>query len=138
MLTAKNARPSTSWLEIVKTARAKHHIRRWIKSTQMEESVRLGREILERELHRRKLHVDLDRELAKLASEFGYSETDRLVAAARRFWNVPASLDILPAPGASALIARLPALLGPSGSCNIARISASPASSRRSRLRHRK
>lgn len=34
----------------------------------------------------------------------------RLLAAARRFWSVPDTLDILAAPGASALIARLPAL----------------------------
>ncbi len=35
---------------------------------------------------------------------------DRLIEAARRFWRVPDGADILPAPGASALIARLPAL----------------------------
>lgn len=33
---------------------------------------------------------------------------DRLIAAARAFWSVPDDLDILPAPGASALIARMP------------------------------
>ncbi|SLN29953.1 Threonine-phosphate decarboxylase [Pseudoruegeria aquimaris] len=37
----------------------------------------------------------------------------RLEAAARSFWSVPDGLDILPAPGASALIARLPRLLAP-------------------------
>ncbi|MDK3072070.1 pyridoxal phosphate-dependent class II aminotransferase [Sedimentitalea sp. JM2-8] len=36
-----------------------------------------------------------------------------LVTAARRFWRVPDGAAILPAPGASALIARLPALLPP-------------------------
>ena len=84
ILTAKTARPSTSWLEIVKTGRAKHHIRRWIKNTQLEESLRLGREILERELQRRKLRVNLDQELEKLAADLGYSEVDRLVAAVGR------------------------------------------------------
>lgn len=34
----------------------------------------------------------------------------RLVDAARSFWSVPAGASILPAPGASALIARIPAL----------------------------
>jgi cobalamin biosynthetic protein CobC len=33
-----------------------------------------------------------------------------LVGAARSFWSVPAGLDILPVPGASAAIARIPAL----------------------------
>ncbi|WP_299900467.1 threonine-phosphate decarboxylase CobD [uncultured Ruegeria sp.] len=35
---------------------------------------------------------------------------ERLSGAARRFWNVPHRASILPAPGASAVIARLPAL----------------------------
>ncbi|UWQ05023.1 threonine-phosphate decarboxylase [Aliiroseovarius crassostreae] len=37
---------------------------------------------------------------------------ERLEAAARAFWNVPDGADILAAPGASALIARIPTLLG--------------------------
>ncbi|MDD5718315.1 MAG: bifunctional (p)ppGpp synthetase/guanosine-3',5'-bis(diphosphate) 3'-pyrophosphohydrolase [Candidatus Krumholzibacteria bacterium] len=84
ILTAKTARPSTSWLEIVKTGRAKHHIRRWIKNTQLQESIRLGREILERELQRRKLRLSLDRDFDDLANEFGYSEVDKLLAAVGR------------------------------------------------------
>ncbi|RYH11788.1 threonine-phosphate decarboxylase CobD [Tropicimonas sp. IMCC6043] len=43
----------------------------------------------------------------------------RLVAAARRFWSVPAALEILPTPGASASIARMPALLDASGPVHI-------------------
>jgi len=84
ILTSKTARPSTSWLEIVKTGRAKHHIRRWIKNTQLQESVRLGKEILERELQRRKLRLNLDREAADLAADLGYSEPEKLLAAVGR------------------------------------------------------
>ncbi len=84
ILTAKSARPSTSWLEIVKTGRAKHHIRRWIKQTQLQESVRLGREILDRELHRRKLRLNLDRDLVDPAQELGYTEVEKLLAAVGR------------------------------------------------------
>ncbi|KIT16439.1 aminotransferase class I/II-fold pyridoxal phosphate-dependent enzyme [Jannaschia aquimarina] len=36
---------------------------------------------------------------------------DRLVRAAREFWDVPSEAEILPTPGASALIARLPGLI---------------------------
>lgn len=43
---------------------------------------------------------------------------DRLEAAARRFWSVPEGADILAAPGASALIARIPNLL-PAGQAEI-------------------
>ena len=81
ILTAKTARPSTSWLEIVKTGRAKHHIRRWIKNTQLQESLRLGREILEREAHRRKLRLRIDHDLVSVANELGYSEVEKLLAA---------------------------------------------------------
>ncbi|MFA5581457.1 MAG: threonine-phosphate decarboxylase [Paracoccaceae bacterium] len=38
---------------------------------------------------------------------------DRLLRAARRFWQVPDGADIIAAAGASALIARMPALAGP-------------------------
>lgn len=41
-----------------------------------------------------------------------------LIDAARAFWRVPAALDILAAPGASALIARMP-LIAPSGPVHI-------------------
>lgn len=81
ILTAKTARPSTSWLEIVKTARAKAHIRRWIKNTQLDESVHLGREILEREAQRRKLRLSIDRDLTDIATDLGYRELEKLLAA---------------------------------------------------------
>ncbi len=45
---------------------------------------------------------------------------EALVDAARHFWNVPAEAGILPAPGASALIARIP-LLAPPGKVQIRR-----------------
>ncbi|MEL6586486.1 MAG: aminotransferase class I/II-fold pyridoxal phosphate-dependent enzyme [Pseudomonadota bacterium] len=44
---------------------------------------------------------------------------DRLLAAARRFWNVPDGAGILAAPGASSLIARLPQVLGGPRSCRV-------------------
>jgi GTP pyrophosphokinase len=81
ILTAKTARPSTSWLDIVKTGRAKAHLRRWIKNTQFEESMRLGREILEREADRRKLRLNIDHDLVDVATDLGYSELDKLLAA---------------------------------------------------------
>ena len=43
---------------------------------------------------------------------------DALIRAARKFWNVPEGAEILAAPGASALIARIPALL-PAGTVDI-------------------
>jgi guanosine-3',5'-bis(diphosphate) 3'-pyrophosphohydrolase len=84
ILTSKTPNPSASWLEIVKTSRAKHHIRRWIKTSQFEESVKLGREILERELTRAHLRIKIDTELVEVAQAMGYSELDKLLAAVGR------------------------------------------------------
>ena len=81
ILTSKLPNPSSSWLDIVKTSRAKHHIRRWIKTSQFDESVKLGREILERELARAHLHVKIDPDLVETAQEMGYADLDKLLAA---------------------------------------------------------
>ncbi len=81
ILTNKKANPSTSWLEVVKTAKAKHQIRRWIRSTQFLDSVRLGREIIEREARREKMEVKIDRDLVEVAQQLGFIELDRMLAA---------------------------------------------------------
>ncbi len=83
ILTSKTPNPSASWLEVVKTSRAKHHIRRWIKTTQFQESVKLGREILERELKRAHLNLKADA-LVDVAQQMGYNELDKLFAAVGR------------------------------------------------------
>jgi GTP pyrophosphokinase len=81
ILTKKGAKPSKNWLSLVKTSRAKHHIRHWIRSTQFEDSLGLGREMLERELKKRGADVDLESELIDVAQSLGHSEVDGLLAA---------------------------------------------------------
>ena len=84
ILTTKTPSPSGNWLEIVKTSRAKHHIRRWLKASQFSGSVKLGREILERELRRAHVRLKIDTELVSVAQEMGYSELDKMLAAVGR------------------------------------------------------
>jgi GTP pyrophosphokinase len=55
ILTSPQARPSKDWLIHIRTARARHRIQRWIKEEEAERSIGLGREIVERELRRRRL-----------------------------------------------------------------------------------
>jgi len=55
ILTGASARPSRDWLSHVRTARARHKIRQWLKQEESAQSVALGKEILERELRRRRL-----------------------------------------------------------------------------------
>jgi len=81
--TSKLPNPSASWLEVVKTSRAKHHIRKWIKATQFEESVKLGHEILERELARAHINVKVEA-LGDVGQQMGYTELDKLLAAVGR------------------------------------------------------
>jgi GTP pyrophosphokinase len=83
ILTSRTPNPSTSWLEIVKTSRAKHHLRRWLKTTQYQESLKLGREMLERELSRGKHKLKVD-QLVDVAQQMGYTELDKLLAAVGR------------------------------------------------------
>ncbi|OGU03810.1 MAG: hypothetical protein A2W29_03165, partial [Gemmatimonadetes bacterium RBG_16_66_8] len=55
VLTAAHVRVSKDWLIHVRTARARHRIRRWIKQEEAATSISLGRDILARELRRRRL-----------------------------------------------------------------------------------
>ena len=83
ILTGKRPSPSANWLEIVKTSRAKHHLRRWLKTTRYEESVHLGHEIIERELRKAKIHMRVA-DLVDVAQQMGYSDLDKMLAAVGR------------------------------------------------------
>ncbi|MES2179532.1 MAG: bifunctional (p)ppGpp synthetase/guanosine-3',5'-bis(diphosphate) 3'-pyrophosphohydrolase [Gemmatimonadota bacterium] len=55
IITATNAKPSRDWLAHVRTGRARHKIRQWLRHEEHSSSVKLGQDILERELRRRRL-----------------------------------------------------------------------------------
>ena len=55
VLTGKQARPSKDWLNHVRTARARQKIRQWIKQEESATSISLGKEIISREVRRRRL-----------------------------------------------------------------------------------
>jgi guanosine-3',5'-bis(diphosphate) 3'-pyrophosphohydrolase len=52
IITSDTQKPNSSWLKTVKTSKAKSNIRKWIKGQEFEESLRLGKDILERELRK--------------------------------------------------------------------------------------
>lgn len=52
ILTDPNRHPSKDWLEFVVTSKAKSKIRQYLRSEQRERSLRLGRELVDRELHK--------------------------------------------------------------------------------------
>jgi GTP pyrophosphokinase len=55
IMTSPSAKPSRDWLAHVRTGRARHKIRQWLRQEEHSSSVKLGQEILERELKRRRL-----------------------------------------------------------------------------------
>ncbi|MBI1723834.1 MAG: bifunctional (p)ppGpp synthetase/guanosine-3',5'-bis(diphosphate) 3'-pyrophosphohydrolase [Gemmatimonadetes bacterium] len=84
ILTSPSARPSRDWLEHVRTARARQKIRQWIKQEEQAASVALGREILERELRRRRLTMPDDGQVLKAAQGFSFPDRAHLEAALGR------------------------------------------------------
>ncbi len=51
--TRKNQRPRRSWLQFVKTSKARSRIKQWLQKDEKERCLKIGKEILERELRRR-------------------------------------------------------------------------------------
>ena len=52
VITSKNKSPNHSWLKFVKTTKAKTHIRRWLKKEEYLQSIKIGKDILEKELRK--------------------------------------------------------------------------------------
>jgi GTP pyrophosphokinase len=50
--TSPNQHPNRDWLQFVKTTKARHKIRQWLKGVEREQSIGLGKELLERELRK--------------------------------------------------------------------------------------
>jgi GTP diphosphokinase / guanosine-3',5'-bis(diphosphate) 3'-diphosphatase len=50
ILTSPRQTPSRDWLSFVKTSRARQKVRQWIRQAEFEQSARLGKEMLDREL----------------------------------------------------------------------------------------
>jgi guanosine-3',5'-bis(diphosphate) 3'-pyrophosphohydrolase len=55
IITSPSAKPSRDWLAHVRTGRARHKIRQWLRHEEHASSVKLGQDILDRELKRRRL-----------------------------------------------------------------------------------
>ncbi len=79
IITSPHQNPSVAWLEMVKTAKAKQAIRRWLKEEQFAHSVRLGQEILEHELRKYRHRVESDA-LDELAEDLGVADAEHLYA----------------------------------------------------------
>jgi GTP diphosphokinase / guanosine-3',5'-bis(diphosphate) 3'-diphosphatase len=79
IITSPHQKPSQAWLELVKTAKARQAIRRWLKEERFSQSVRLGQEILERELKRYRHRLGPEA-LTRLAAELELADIEHLYA----------------------------------------------------------
>jgi guanosine-3',5'-bis(diphosphate) 3'-pyrophosphohydrolase len=80
ILTDERQRPSRDWLGFVKTARARQKIRQWIRQEEFDSSLKLGREIMERELKKRKTGKPDDEATEAAAEGLGLPSFDHVLA----------------------------------------------------------
>ncbi len=80
ILTSNAAKPRVDWLRIVNTHRARSKIKRYFRQAHFDESVRLGEEMLKRELTRLRKKMT-SQELSELADRLGHESLESLFAA---------------------------------------------------------
>jgi GTP pyrophosphokinase len=80
ILTSPNARPSRDWLSHVRTGRARHKIRQWLRIEEHQTSAKIGQEMLDRELKRRRVPRPDDGDLDALAKQFSLNDGKHLIA----------------------------------------------------------
>jgi GTP pyrophosphokinase len=80
IITAAVARPSRDWLAHVRTGRARHKIRQWLRHEEHASSAKLGQDILERELKRRRLTRPDDPQLLTVSKAMNLMDVQHLYA----------------------------------------------------------
>jgi len=82
VMTNPNQHPSKDWLDYVSTGRARSKIRGYLRAEQRDKSLKLGRELLEKEMHQRGMSLNRltknEVELRKVIERFGVSSADDL------------------------------------------------------------
>jgi len=83
VITARHAKPNAAWLNYVKTAKARSHIRNYLKNQREDEAVRLGRRLLEIAMRELKIPLaQLREENAERAlKSFGLKDMEEMYAA---------------------------------------------------------
>jgi len=84
ILTSESQTPSRDWLGFVRTSKARHKVRQWIRAEERERAVRLGRDILTRRFRRVQRAKPDDATLLAAARTLGYESIDGLYAGAAR------------------------------------------------------
>ncbi len=84
ILTTANSKPSRDWLNHVITSKARNRIRHWISLQQREESIDMGRKLLEREAEKFRITpkklLNNEPEMKRIANEYGLGRGEDLLA----------------------------------------------------------
>jgi len=80
VITSQTAKPTRDWLAHVRTGRARHKIRQVLKREAQSSAEKLGQEILDREIKRRRLSKLDDDELDRAAKELSLMDGTHLLA----------------------------------------------------------
>ena len=81
IITNPNRTPSHDWLKLVKSSSARSKIRRWLNQAGFEQSVALGREIVERRLKEVRIKMPPDEKLQEYAEQLNKKTAADLLAA---------------------------------------------------------
>jgi GTP pyrophosphokinase len=80
IITSTTAKPTRDWLAHVRTGRARHKIRQVLKREEHQSAQKIGQEIFERELRRRRLGKPTEDDLTKISKTLGLTDTTHLMA----------------------------------------------------------
>ncbi len=79
ILTRGDARPSRDWLGYVKTSKAASRIKRRLRKRELEQSLELGNQLLEREFKRQRQSMPDEAALAEIAEALGVENAERVI-----------------------------------------------------------
>ena len=83
ILTSPTQHPNKDWLEMSTTAKARSHIRGYVRGEERKRSIKMGRDLLEREMHKRDLsftRLVKSGELEKVVEKLSVQSIDELYA----------------------------------------------------------
>ncbi|HEU4994685.1 MAG TPA: bifunctional (p)ppGpp synthetase/guanosine-3',5'-bis(diphosphate) 3'-pyrophosphohydrolase [Gemmatimonadaceae bacterium] len=80
IITSTTAKPTRDWLAHVRTGRARHKIRQILRREEHQSAQKIGQEIFERELRRRRLTKPGDDDMTRVAKNMGLTDATHLLA----------------------------------------------------------
>lgn len=83
IITGNNQKPNPDWIKFVRTSKARSKIKKWIKESMLEQSQKLGEEILHRQFKQLNIRRD-EVDLKTVAQSFGLGDTPDLFSAVGR------------------------------------------------------